>query len=67
MNHGAKSVVGHVVQGNKSRAGYFFSQPINGVELLLQRQTYISQDMEAAEVQSAEEEILLNLPLACVV
>lgn len=46
MNHRAKSVVRHMVEGDKSRASYFFRQPLNGVELLLQGQTCIPQDME---------------------
>lgn len=55
MKNRAKSVVRHKVEGDKSRASYFFSQPINGVELLLQGKTCISQDMEAAEVKRAED------------
>lgn len=36
MNHRAKSVVRHMVEGDESRASYFFSQPLDGVEFLLQ-------------------------------
>lgn len=53
MNHRAKSVVRHMVQGRKSRASYFFTQPLNGVEILLQGYTCASQDMEASEVKRA--------------
>lgn len=49
MNHGAKSVVRHMVEGDESRASDFFCQPLNGVEFLLQGQTCISQHMEATE------------------
>lgn len=51
MNHRTKSVVRDVVQGHKSRASYFFSQALNGVELLLQGQTSVSQDLKAAEIK----------------
>lgn len=61
MNHRAKSVVRHMVEGEKSRASYFFSQPLNGVEFLLQGQTCISQHMEAAKVKRAEEEVYFNM------
>lgn len=61
MNHRAKSVVRHMVKGDKSRARYFLSQPLNGVELLLQGQTCISQNMEATEVKRAEEWVGSNL------
>ena len=55
MNHRAKSVVRHMVEGDESRGSYFFSQPLNGVKFLLQGQACISQDMEAAEVERAKE------------
>lgn len=51
MNHRTKSVVRNVVQGHKSRASYFFRQTLNGVELLLQGQTSVSQDLKAAEIK----------------
>ena len=60
MNHRAKSVVRHMVEGDKSRARYFFCQPLNGVEFLLQRQTRVPQDMEATEVKRAEKEVLFR-------
>lgn len=60
MNHRPKSVVRHMVKGDKSRASYFFSQPLNSVEFLLQGQTRISQHMEATEVKTAEEEVEFN-------
>lgn len=52
MNHRAKSVVRDVIEGDKSRASYLFSQPLNGVEFLLERRTCISQDLEARVRQS---------------
>lgn len=52
MNHGAKSVVRHMVERDEGRASDFLSQPLDGVELLLQGQTCVPQDMEAAEVKS---------------
>lgn len=51
MNHRTKSVVRNVVQGHKSRASYFLRQTLNGVELLLQGQTCVSQDLKAAEIK----------------
>jgi len=47
MNHRAKSVVRHMVEGQKSRTSYFFAQVLNGEEFLLQGLTCISQDMKA--------------------
>lgn len=61
MNHRTKSVVGHMVEGHKSRASYFFRQTLNGVEFLLQRKACISQDLEAAQVKRADEEVECNL------
>ena len=55
MNHRPKSVVRHVVKRAESRASYFFSQPLDGVELLLQGQTCISQDVEATEAKRTGE------------
>lgn len=60
MNHRTKSVVRHMVEGDKSRAGYLLSQPLDGVELLLQGQSCISQGIKATEVKRAEEEVELN-------
>lgn len=51
MNHRTKSVVRNVVQGHKSRTSYFFRQTLNGVELLLQGQTCVSQDLKAAAIK----------------
>lgn len=65
MNHRAKSVVRYVVEGDKNRASEFCSQPLDGVEFLLQGQTYISQDVEAAEVKRAEEEVDFKSASAC--
>lgn len=60
MNHRAKSVVWHVVQRNKNRASYFFRQPLDRVEILLKRQSDISQNVEAAKFeQHCREKILL--------
>lgn len=42
MNHRAKSVVRHMVEGDKNRASYFLSQPLNRVEFLLQGHSCIS-------------------------
>lgn len=52
MNHRAKSVVRHMVKRDKGRASDFLSQPLDGVELLLQGQTCVPQDMETTEEQS---------------
>lgn len=46
MNHRAKSVVRHMVEGDKSRSSYSFSQPLYGIEFLLQGWTGITQEME---------------------
>lgn len=56
MNHRAKSVVRHMVEGDKNRASYFLSQPLDSVELLLQGHTCISKDMEATKVKRAEDQ-----------
>lgn len=61
MNHRAKSVVRDVIKGDKSRASYLFSQPLDGVEFLLERRTCISQDLEATEVGRAEGVVERNL------
>ncbi len=61
MNHGTESVVRHVVQGDKSRAGDFFSQPLNGEKFLLQGQSCTPQGVKAAHAERAEEEGEFNL------
>lgn len=53
MNHRTKSVVRYVVEGDKNGASQFSSQPLDRVEFLLQGQTHISQDVEAAEVKES--------------
>lgn len=52
MNHRTQPVVRDMVQGDKHRAANLFRQPLNGVEFLLQRQTCISQDLEAWEKEN---------------
>lgn len=49
MNDRAKSVIWYVVKGEESRGGEFFGQPVNVVELLLQRKSCVSQELETAE------------------
>lgn len=60
MNHRTKSVVRHMVEGGQGRGSYFFSQPLNCVEFLLQRQTCISQDVEAAGVEREKQKDVVN-------
>lgn len=52
MKYKAKSVVRYMVEGDKDRASYFLSQPLNGVEFLLQGHSCISYDLEATEVKN---------------
>lgn len=59
MNHRAESVIWHMVEGDKNRTSYFFAQPLNAEEFLLQGHTCTSEDVEATEVKRAE----LNLQL----
>lgn len=59
MNHWAKSVIGHMVEGDESRASYSFSQLVDVVELLLQGHTCTSQDLVATWIKTAKLEVNL--------
>lgn len=61
MNHWAKSVIGHMVEGDESRASHSFSQLVDVVELLLQGHTCTSQDLVATWIKNSKIGGKLNL------
>lgn len=60
MNHRPKSVVRHMIKRHKYRTRYLFSQSLDGVKVLLQGQTCISQDVEATEAEGRREGSIIS-------